>query len=255
MKSILLAFAMFSRIPVPEMEWKEENMRCLMAAFPLVGVVIGAVVMGWEWVCAYFGFGPLLQGTGFALLPVLVSGGIHLDGFCDTVDALSSRGDAEKKQRILRDPHTGSFAVVAVCAYFMLFVSLVVEGIGSVCFMRCFALTFVLSRCVSGLATLLFYGAQSSSLAKCFQNAAARKTSLVLLWIETACLGAALLWLGGASGVAAFVVPWALFGWCGRMAVKQFGGMSGDLSGWLVQMCEMGSLAGLVVVSKVQGVL
>ena len=33
------------------------------------------------------GFGPTLFGAGLALLPIAVSGGIHMDGFCDVVDA------------------------------------------------------------------------------------------------------------------------------------------------------------------------
>lgn len=40
MKSIALAFAMFSRLPMPGMELKEENMRYVMAAFPLVGIAV-----------------------------------------------------------------------------------------------------------------------------------------------------------------------------------------------------------------------
>ena len=54
-------------------------------------------------------------------LPVLVSGGIHTDGFIDTVDALSSYGDKEKKLEILKDPHTGAFAIIGAIMYYLLF--------------------------------------------------------------------------------------------------------------------------------------
>lgn len=41
------------------------------------------------------------------LLPLIVSGGIHLDGLVDTADALYSRRETEKKLEILKDPHVG----------------------------------------------------------------------------------------------------------------------------------------------------
>ena len=46
LKAIAVAFAQYSRIPVPRFEWKEEDMRYSLAAFPLVGAVIGIVFFG-----------------------------------------------------------------------------------------------------------------------------------------------------------------------------------------------------------------
>ena len=59
------------------------------------------------------------QAAGFALIPVWITGGIHLDGYADTCDALSSYGDREKKLEILKDPHCGAFAVIRLCSYFL----------------------------------------------------------------------------------------------------------------------------------------
>lgn len=54
LKSFVIAFAMYSRIPVPQFEWKERDMRYVICFFPFVGVVIGAVTMLWAYVCAHF---------------------------------------------------------------------------------------------------------------------------------------------------------------------------------------------------------
>lgn len=51
------------------------------------------------------------------LLPVLVNGGIHMDGFLDTMDALNSYGSREKKLEILKDSRTGAFAVIGFGLY------------------------------------------------------------------------------------------------------------------------------------------
>ena len=45
LETVCVAFAMFSALPVPHVDWNERNMRYAMAAFPLVGAVIGALVV------------------------------------------------------------------------------------------------------------------------------------------------------------------------------------------------------------------
>ena len=37
-ETILVAFGMFSRVPVPQVEWNEKNRKYSMLAFPLVGI-------------------------------------------------------------------------------------------------------------------------------------------------------------------------------------------------------------------------
>ena len=41
--SFFIALSMYSRIPVPRVDWEKENMRYAMCFFPMIGVVIGAV--------------------------------------------------------------------------------------------------------------------------------------------------------------------------------------------------------------------
>ena len=46
-KSLILAFSMYSRIPVPHVQLEEKDMKYMFGFFPLVGVVIGALFSGW----------------------------------------------------------------------------------------------------------------------------------------------------------------------------------------------------------------
>lgn len=43
LQTIAVAFAMFSAVPVPQFDWNEKNMRYSLCAFPLVGVLCGAL--------------------------------------------------------------------------------------------------------------------------------------------------------------------------------------------------------------------
>jgi adenosylcobinamide-GDP ribazoletransferase len=49
-----------------------------------------------------------------------ITGGLHLDGFLDTADALFSHRTTEQKLQILKDPHVGSMGIIAVILLFLL---------------------------------------------------------------------------------------------------------------------------------------
>lgn len=249
-KSVFIAFAMFSRIPMPRVAWNKASMRYTMAAFPLVGVVVGAVLFGWNWLCEALSFGPLARGAGFALLPLLLTGGIHMDGFCDTVDALASQASPQRKQEILKDPHAGAFAAMAAAAYLLGFAALASELPQTPLAMAAFAGLFVLSRALSGLAVVFFRCARESGLAHTFADAAARRGSAAVLALFALSAAAVMVLCGGLPGVVALAVALAMWGLYHRTAVRQFGGISGDLAGWFLQLCELLSLGGLVFAQK-----
>ena len=110
--SLCIAFATWSRLPTPRADWDERSLRYAVCFFPLIGVVIGALEYGWLLLAGLLGCPAVLRGAVAAALPLLVTGGIHADGFCDTVDALSSHADREKMLAILKDSHCGAFAVI-----------------------------------------------------------------------------------------------------------------------------------------------
>ena len=129
LQTIAVAFAMFSALPVPQFEWNEKNMRYAMCAFPLIGLVCGGL-----WcLCGVLPLPGLARAAAFCLVPVAVTGGIHLDGYADTSDALSSYGDREKKLEILKDSHCGAFAVIRLCCYFVAYFGLCGSVPGRAC--------------------------------------------------------------------------------------------------------------------------
>ena len=117
LRSFAIALSMYSKIPVPMVEWNEKNMKYAMCFFPVIGAVIGGLQLLAAYVLTgYTSCGRFFTAVVMTLIPVAVTGGIHLDGFADTVDALSSYGDREKKLEILKDPNTGAFAVILLCS-------------------------------------------------------------------------------------------------------------------------------------------
>lgn len=237
-QTIAVAFAMFSAVPVPQFEWNEKNMRYAMCAFPLIGLVCGGL-----WcLCGVLPLPELARAAAFCLVPVAVTGGIHLDGYADTSDALSSYGDREKKLEILKDSHCGAFAVIRLCCYFVAYFGLC----GSVRFTPraglCWTLALVLERGLSGLAVAAFPMAKNTGLAHTFATAADRESVQKILIVLSVLLAAALIALGGgALAAAALLVLWRYH----HVAVKEFGGITGDLAGWFLQKAEFWMLAAL----------
>ena len=221
-------------------EWSQKNMRYALCAFPLIGAVCGGL---WCLV-GVLPVPELVRAAGFCLVPVLVTGGIHLDGFADTCDALSSYGDAEKKLEILKDPHCGAFAVIRLCTYFILYFALCASVKFTVRFGVIWILALTLERAFSGLAVASFPMAKNTGLAHTFAEAADRITVRRVLIIYTVVLGAAMLVLGGwAAVLAALLVFWRYY----AVSKKQFGGITGDLAGWFLQRAELAMLAALAV--------
>lgn len=81
--SFFIALSMYSRIPVPRVDWEKENMRYAMCFFPMIGVVIGAVMYLAGWLLDKTSVGGLFRGVVFTLIPIIITGGIHMDGFMD----------------------------------------------------------------------------------------------------------------------------------------------------------------------------
>lgn len=235
--SFKIAFAMYSKIPMPQADWEEENMRYMMCFFPLIGVVIGGCTALWSYGAVWLEAGNLLRGAGYVLIPVLVTGGIHLDGLLDTADALSSYQSRERKLEILKDSHAGAFAVITACCYFTACLGIWSElGKEQVLVL---AGGFVLSRSFSALAVAAFPPARKGGTVAAFSSASRERCVEISMYILLALAAAYMCGVDVKLGTAAALGAWLTFVWYYRMSKKQFGGITGDLAGAFLQICEL----------------
>ena len=248
-KGMMIAFAMYSKIPMPSIEWKKENMRYVMCWFPLVGAVIGILCVAWIWLVKYLSIGILLRSTVLAAIPVLVTGGIHVDGYLDTMDALSSYQTKERRLEILKDPHTGAFAIICGITYFLLLTGLLSEL--ETKDIPMLALGFIISRCLSGYSVAAFPCAKTSGLVSTFQSQADKKTAKILLILELAAVFVLAVWMNPIQAGMLMAGAILTFIWYHYRSVKSFGGITGDLAGWFLVMCEFMEVLFLVAGEKI----
>jgi adenosylcobinamide-GDP ribazoletransferase len=264
-QAFFMSLGMFSSIPCPYRPWSEKARRLMLVFLPAVGLVIGLIWYGLYLLMSRINVPLQLQTAVLTLYPYLITGFIHLDGFMDTSDALLSRRPLEDKLRILKDPHTGAFAVISVAILFILcYASMssvmeqvhLKEALGIANGNPMLALIFipVITRCCSAVAVLAGKPLAHSQyvdgpeakkpvaeiVAVYLMGVAAFFAAIAIETRVVAAGGAYSVWAASAGALAAYLI--ALFG-----AVRQLKGVSGDLAGYSLTIGEAFALVMLAL--------
>ena len=243
--SLIIAMSMYSAVPMPRVDWREDNMRWALGCLPVVGVLCTGAVFGWTRLALWGAVTPLLFAVLAVFLPILLSGGLHMDGFLDAADAIFSRRDREKKLQIMKDPNCGPFAVLCCGALFLLETAAWYQLFAAPALLPAACAVYLLSRSLVVVAGSRFPYTPSSTLGVLFASRAARGVS-VLGIVETVLslvmlLGAGWLW-GNVQGLISACIAAAcaglLFLWYRHMTHKQFGGITGDLLGFFTELSQ-----------------
>lgn len=208
-----------------------------MCFFPLIGAIIGGI----SWMWGFWGMklvnSRIFYAVALLLIPVMVTGGIHLDGLLDTSDALHSYQPRERKLEILKDSHAGAFAILTAVVYFLAYLGvyheLTLAGLPVVC------MGFVLSRALAGFSIAAFPMAKNTGLAAAFSDGAQKNCVKVVCVIYASVCIALMLWYSPAIGGCAVLGAALEYLYYYKMSMKEFGGITGDLAGFHTQMCEL----------------
>ena len=171
--SFKIAFSMYSKIPMPKTDWNKENMKYALCFFPLVGLAIGIIFYLWSLLAKFLALGNIFTTAIYTIIPILITGGIHMDGFVDSMDAINSYQSIERKLEILKDSHIGAFALITSITYFIAYFGVLSEIKGEEIIIV--SLGFILSRALSGLSIVTFPLAKKSGLAANFSDSAQKK--------------------------------------------------------------------------------
>ena len=244
--AVKVAFSTYTRLPMPYRKWDDEAMKLALAFLPLVGVLIGVVVGAWQIFCLNLEISAVLFAALTVAIPIFISGGIHLDGYCDTCDALACWQNKERRWEILKDPHMGAFALIRCNIYLLLSFALLYElytrgyaaGIGFI---------YILSRCCAAWSALILPPARQSGMLTAFTASAASGTAGIILALFSAAGLAGWLWFSLWPGLAGLALCLPATLWYRAMVIKNFGGVTGDTTGYYLQTIELLLLAGLLM--------
>lgn len=248
---LAVTFSLYSKIPLPVFIWKEDDYSHSLVFFPIVGVVIGILIFFINCANSMETLPVAVRILITMVVPLVVTGGFHVDGFMDVEDALHSYAGREKKLEILKDPHVGAFAVISLLkwelGYGAAITAILLSRKCDMKVMLILGLTFVMSRCLSGLTSILFKKARDKGMLY-DETKSNQKVAVVSLCIQLAMACVAALYFNpvyGAAVIAVFALYTAYYRY---LAYREFGGVTGDTAGFFLTTGEIVSAVALAIV-------
>ena len=233
MNSFLIGLQFLTRIHlVRQTVWTAEDFGRSTRFFPLVGLVLGICYALAAWLLLYTLGMRSLTAALLLILPLLLTGGLHADGFMDTADGVFSGRERVRKLEIMKDSRVGAFGVVSfVMLMFVQFALL--SDMASLLLVPALFVMPIIGRLAMVLAVACFPYAREEGMGKTFANMADRST-VVIAALTTAVL--VLPW--GVLATAALVLGTLFaFLFC-RMMTNILGGVTGDVYGAATVLTE-----------------
>ncbi|MBR6255867.1 MAG: adenosylcobinamide-GDP ribazoletransferase [Lachnospiraceae bacterium] len=252
-RRIAVSLSLYSRIPVPDFRWEEDDMKNSLMFFPLVGVVIGFIEIIAYQLCKYFDLNQIASVVVMLIIPIMITGGFHLDGYMDTTDAIRSYRSREDKLRILKDPHCGAFAVIGLVCALLMFASaaMVIYEKGDFRILLNVGVSFVFSRSLSGLLSLILPKARTEGmLHKETSGAGSRVIGMLIGWYILAL--AAVFIIDPETALLTVAVYMTCLIRYKNMTDKEFGGVTGDTAGYFVTVSEIWNIVLLALLCLVR---
>lgn len=246
-KGFLMAISMFTVIPLPRYQWDDEGGKNIMKFYPVIGLIVGLIWYGSFRLLNLLGASIMVTAAITLIIPFVLTGMLHLDGYMDVCDALLSRRNKEEKLRILKDPHTGAFAVISVVMLFIVnfsgiytVISNSIQG-NSVNNINTSAIGLILipiiSRSLMGYLLLSKESMKGSSLGAFFKQGTGKVDRFILL----SCLIISSIILVFIFGICGLIMSLAMIlasTFLVNKSAKEFDGMSGDSAGYGLVIAE-----------------
>lgn len=237
----LLAWQFFSAVPVKkQLPMTKASVTWMFSLLPIIGLCMGMLYIGVYEALNFAGVTPLFMAIVLVLVMIVLTGGLHLDGWVDMCDAYFSYGDKEKRVAILDDPRIGAFGAMSLVCLLLLKVGVLYEAIVQ----QVSLVPFLLAIPFLGrIAIQLFFS--STSLAKptglgaYFKEQVMPKRLLLMVGISCFVFIAVASYFTLWSLVLLVVIVFNGVALYRRWVIRNFGGMSGDLMGALCEGMEV----------------
>lgn len=237
-KGFFMSMGMFSAIPTPFSKWDDRATNLVIPFFPAVGGVIGGLWFLAASLLRRTDLSLMLKAAILMLIPLFLSGFIHVDGFMDTSDAVFSRRNLSEKRRILKDSHAGAFAVIALAVFFLLSFCSVYTFVSESKNLLVLWFIPVLSRCFVGIVVLKLKLISENSYAALFRKDTKPIYIFVLAAVAILCVLLAAV-LGGIRMLVPLMALLISACLATIYVYKELDGISGDLSGFILTVSEL----------------
>ncbi|NDU85503.1 MAG: adenosylcobinamide-GDP ribazoletransferase [Ferrovum sp.] len=246
LRSLAIALQFLTRLPVtvdPCPTPQEMGQSVLF--YPAVGALIGALLAAFSVLASYLGASSSLSGMLILSLWVGVTGALHLDGLADTVDAFAAgKGDRERTLQLMKDPHSGPFAVVSLILVLLL---------------KAAALTTLDARLAPGFLLLppllgrtalpILFLTTPYVRPGGLGHALSEHLPRGPVWVVCTMTLASVLVGFGRPGIATLAIAAATALWLHHRLMVRLRGTTGDTAGALVELVETATVVTLALVA------
>lgn len=250
--SFLFALQFLTVIPLPlPREPRRGEVGRSLIYFPLVGLIIGVILAGLNWLFRLFLPVAVVNGLLLAALAV-ISGALHLDGFADTCDGIAGNKSVEDRWRVMHDSRSGAFGIVGL-ALLLLIQYLALNSIPENLIVFALVLAPVLSRWSMVYAVFAYPYARPSGLGRLFKEGVTW-WGFLLATLLTLAIALDLSRLPGSSysylaGLAIMVISWVVIMVVAAYLRRKFAGLTGDTYGAISEMVEVTVLLLVVIIA------
>ncbi|MDH3973964.1 MAG: adenosylcobinamide-GDP ribazoletransferase [Deltaproteobacteria bacterium] len=234
MRDFLTALGFLTLFPHPQYDdFEGKDLGCSMAAFPLVGLFLGIILVISDFILSSF----LPEGlTNILLIALLVilTGGLHLDGFMDTLDGIGGGNNREKILAIMRDSRVGAFGAIGII-FLVIIKWEALNSLGSDVKTTALLLMPLISRWAMALLTHISPYARAEGLGRPFADGLTRER----IYFALASTLVISLFLFGFKGIVIvfiiIILSFVLAGWFRN----KIGGITGDVIGAWNELAEL----------------
>lgn len=233
MKSFWAGLQFLTRFQViKQASWTGEEFGKSVCFFPLYGAVIGAVLAAGYYVFSQL-FPPLITAVLLLMLEVYLTGGIHLDGFMDTMDGLFSGRSPDRILEIMKDSRVGAHSVLALGLLYLMKCGIYYEFPSEILIPALIVMP-VLGRWAMVMGITQFPYARPAGMGKCFHQFAGRNA----FYIATAFAVPAAAGLGWMGLFVWLIVGAYAYLFCRRVSIR-LGGLTGDIYGAVTELTQI----------------
>ena len=233
MKSFFFALQHLTRIRIYNGAFDDRSFGRSPVFFPVVGLILGLLLWLAKLVFDIIFPGPLVAALLVVTMAVL-TGGIHLDGFMDTMDGALSGRSREKKLEIMRDSRVGAFGALSLACLLLLKYSALMT-MPEDYFVAAIIMATVISRWAMVYVVAQFPYARREGLGELV----AKHTGNRELLTATACTVVICVAAAGPGGLVLLLGAWCWAHLFGRWMTAGLGGVTGDVYGATAELTEL----------------
>jgi adenosylcobinamide-GDP ribazoletransferase len=235
--SFLAALQFLTTLPLPgRREATPEQLGRATAYFPVVGLIIGLILAGLNWLLSHI-LPPAVVNALLLVALVIVTGALHLDGFVDTCDGIAGHKAVEDRWRVMRDSRAGAFGIVGVVLLLLVkYVSL--NSIPPIFMMATLLFLPVVSRWAMVYAIFVYPYARPSGLGTAFKQKT-RWPEFTIATLITLIIAMALFPLFSLTALLVMLGVWMVTVIFSVYLKHKFAGLTGDTYGAINEVAEV----------------